>query len=161
MTRGILTLLLTLTLTFSLSACSDGVDGENEISGSAAKTYDLDFDEVRITKQVISGVFQAMNVLYVRTGNIEYIPLKLVVNAPIDAGKKITITESNAALVRVMQKGGEFSKIETGTVEYGSITPGENCKGEFYVTFMAKTEGSTKTTLNGKFEATVQQVPPP
>lgn len=85
MTRSLLTLLLTLTL----SACSDGVDGDNWIGGSAAKTYDVDFDEVRVKKQVIGGVFQAMTVEYVQIGKAqEYIPVKVVANAPVEAGKK-------------------------------------------------------------------------
>lgn len=60
-----------------------------------------------------------------------------------------------------MPKGGAFPTIENGNITFSSITHGENCTGEWYITFLPNTAGSTKTTLNGRFEATVQQIGDP
>lgn len=154
-----LSLMFAIMLALPLAAGCDGTGGDNELFGSAANTFDLDFNRVRVKKQVIGGTFDAMSVEFIHdVSGATYIPVKVVANAPVTAGEKKDLAGTNGSLIRVMPKGGDFPEIASGNITFSSITPGESCSGEFYINFKAATRGSSQTNLNGRFSAVVEQV---
>lgn len=140
----------------ALAGCGDGT-GDNELSGSSVKSYNLAFDSVVVQKQTAGGVFKAMVVRYIkqRKGANPSNPVVVVANAPVKEGEKKDITGNNGSIYRVMDDGSVFPDVKTGHITFSSLGEvGEKGAGEFYVTF----NDSLKTTLNGTFSATVTAI---
>lgn len=136
----------------------DGTEGDR-LFGSAARTFNLDFTFIRIEKQVVGGVFDAMIVKYVnkpKPDSSEHWPVKVVANAPIEEGKEKDLVASDAGSVeRLMPDGSQFDPMLSGVItffELGDV--GQKASGEFFITF----DNSKHTTLNGVFSGTVELV---
>jgi hypothetical protein len=148
-------LALALSLGSALSGC-DGIGEDSRLFGSAAKTYNLDFTEVRINRQSMDGTFHAMIVEYVnqKKGGLEEFPVKVIALAPVEAGQQKDLM-TGGSITRVMPDAAQFPEMESGNVTFSNIEVGTHCSGEFYVTFKPAKQGSSSTTLNGEFSATV------
>jgi hypothetical protein len=159
MTRPALVRTLVLSLALALGSTTFGCDGigeDNRIFGSAAKTYNTDFTDVRVNRQSMDGKFHAMIVEYVnqKKGGLEEFPVKVIALAPVEAGQQKDLM-TGGSITRVMPDAAQFPEMESGNVTFSSVEVGTHCSGEFYVTFKPAKQGSSSTTLNGEFSATV------
>lgn len=147
-----------LAMALATAAC-DGLTDDNRLFGSAAKTYNLDFTSVRIKKQLMEGDFHAMIVEYVneKKDGFEEYPVKVIALAPVESGQKQDLM-AGGSITRVMPDAAQFPEMESGNITFSSITVGDGCTGEFFVTFVPPKEGSSSTTLNGEFSGTVEQL---
>ncbi|MBI2892007.1 MAG: hypothetical protein HYY06_00535 [Deltaproteobacteria bacterium] len=138
-----------------LAALLWGCDGDSAsfIDGSAASSYDMDFDEVRIR------LFSTeVAVEYVRkAGSGEELPLKLTVSFaedPIAAGQPIDLHPPSGTVNRVPNSPQlpELSDQEsTITFETWSTEAGASIEGTFRVDF------ENGTGLNGAFSADLER----
>ncbi|MCB9557204.1 MAG: hypothetical protein H6707_13940 [Deltaproteobacteria bacterium] len=135
-----------------LSAACGGADGD--LSGTAARDYDLSYSTVRVQQQLAAGAPVAMLVLYERGGqNDRETPVKLVANWPVEVGKSVDLVKGGA-LIHVVAGGAQFPDLiapSSATFQqFGQ--PGEPASGEFSATFVGG------TTLNGKFSAQLEVI---
>jgi len=154
--------LLGLILLAALGGACGG-DASNSLGGSVLSSYNLDFDQVQVQRQIYNGKSMAIIVQYVyELGTTsQRIPVKIMVNEPVVAGQQKDL-KVDGAVTRVMPDGSEFPKdLKTATITFDSLGEvGQNASGKFYVTFEADPlKGlTTEGTLDGEFSATLQQI---
>jgi hypothetical protein len=143
---------LTALLLAGASGCS-GLEDCNKLAGAVALTYDLSFSAVTIEKQIKSEQFQAMRVTYLN-GATNDIPVRVVANAPIEAGQHKDLAKAQEASVyRVMANNSDFPEVREGYIVFDDLGDvGDDGNGKFYATFL---DG---TTLNGEFCGVVKEL---
>lgn len=151
MTRTVLgSYLVALSICLGCGAESSG----NKLSGSVERSFNLEFDQVKIERQESNNAWIAMIVTYLNSSTGE-IPVKVVANAPIEAGVKHDLV-TDGKVDRFVQNGAKFKnppqagKAHITFDTLGQV--GESASGNFFVTF------SDGSTLNGAFSGTVTQL---
>jgi hypothetical protein len=147
-----------LVIACALAGCGGGAS--NSLGGSVKSSYNLDFDQVQILKQVYGGEFKAIHVRYVSQpgSSKEQTPVKVTVNAPIVVGQPKDL-KTEGTVVHLVSQGGDFPKVKQGNITFSELGDvGKTAAGKFYVTFVADPVSGVKTegTLDGEFSATLQ-----
>lgn len=138
----------------ALLLCACDGDSANFIDGSAASSYDMDFDDVRIR------LFSTeVAVEFVRTVGVgEELPLKLTASFaedPIVAGEPVDLHEPSGAVARITTDGTRLPELSdqesTITFDTWSTEAGATIEGTFKVDF------DNGTGLNGAFDGDLER----
>lgn len=126
----------------------------NNLSGSAASSADLNFDEVE-TRRFPDGQLQ-VRYLRNREGNDEIV-CQVTVTPPaggIAYGQDVDLPSNSGTVSRVVSDGSDFPPLKAGKIRFdsGGQSDGQRTRGRFSATF------ENDKTLNGAFDANLKQL---